>query len=212
MEPSPLPKSRPLAAEEDPEPRALVDQVVGDVLDGVPAPVSSIAVRAPVVVSPVGAERPSTWAEKLVRWLDDGVRIPGTQIGIGLDPILGFFFPGIGDVVTGASSITLLLLALRHRVPTVILGRMLINIGVDTIGGSLPIIGDVFDMFWRSNRKNLELIEKYRDNPEAEPSYWDYLLVGTGLIMVAAGVALPFVLLYLLGKAGFSLFDTLFGG
>jgi len=100
------------------------------------------------------------WARRLVTLLDDGIRIPGTRFGIGLDPILGALLPVAGDAITSAGSASLLLLALRERVPAVVLLRMVMNIGVDTLLGSVPIVGDVFDAFYRSNRKNLELVER----------------------------------------------------
>jgi hypothetical protein len=133
------------------------------------------------------------WADKFVRVLDDGVRIPGTQIRFGLDAILGFFLPTVGDVVTGASSVALLFLALRERVPTVAIGRMLINIFLDTVIGSIPFVGDLFDVFFRANRRNLEIIERYHSDPDASPSVLDYALVVGGLLLIVLSIALPFV-------------------
>src|SRR5690606_20727404 len=65
------------------------------------------------------ADAVAPWATRLVRWLDDFIRVPGTKWGIGLDPIIGFLVPGAGDAVTGIGSISLLFLALKERVPTV---------------------------------------------------------------------------------------------
>lgn len=145
------------------------------------------------------AEAIAPWAERLVRGLDDLVRIPGTKFGIGLDPILGFFLPGAGDVITGTGSIGLLFLALKERVPTIVLLRMILNIAVDTVGGVLPVVGDAFDLVWRSNKRNLELIEKYRRDPKAEPTIGDYLLVGLGLLLAVASIVVPIVIVYVLG-------------
>ena len=78
--------------------------------------------------------------------LDDRFRIPGTDVRFGLDPIIGILFPGIGDAVTGAGSVGLMALALRRGVPRVILFRMILNILVDVLAGSLPIVGDIFDV------------------------------------------------------------------
>ncbi len=139
------------------------------------------------------------WAERLVRWLDDLIRIPGTKWGIGLDPILGFLVPGLGDTVTGVGSIGLLFLALKERLPTVVLFRMCLNILVDTVGGLLPVAGDAFDLVWRSNKRNLALIERYRDDPKAKASALDYLLVGSGLVLAVASIVLPIVIFYVLG-------------
>ena len=141
------------------------------------------------------------WAARLVRWLD----------GYMLDPIIGFVIPGAGDAITGTGSVALLFLALKERVPTIVLLRMCMNILVDTVGGFLPFIGDAFDIVWRSNRKNLDLIEKYRDDPKAEPTWADYALVGLGVTLAVLSILIPIFIIYglgLLGIAGIaSLFD-----
>ena len=133
------------------------------------------------------------WAERLVTLLDDFLRIPGTDIRIGLDPILGLI-PGIGDLVTGGSSAALLLLALKERVPTIAILRMLANIAIDTLVGSVPVLGDAFDFFYRSNRQNLDIIKRYKADPKAEPTRTDKLLVGVGFALIALGVILPLTL------------------
>ena len=133
------------------------------------------------------------WAERLVSLLDDFLRIPGTDIRIGLDPILGLI-PGIGDLVTGGSSAALLLLALKERVPTIAILRMLANIAIDTLVGSVPVLGDAFDFFYRSNRQNLDIIKRYKADPKAEPTRTDKLLVGVGFALIALGVILPLTL------------------
>ncbi|MFO0711066.1 MAG: DUF4112 domain-containing protein [Sandaracinus sp.] len=134
------------------------------------------------------------WAERLVRVTDELIRIPGTDIHIGIDPILGLLLPGAGDVITGAGSISLLFLALEHRLPTVAIGRMVANIAIDTFGGAVPILGDAFDIYWRANRKNLDILEKYRDDPKAEPTTTDKVLVYGGVGLVLLGIAIPLVL------------------
>lgn len=133
------------------------------------------------------------WAERLVTVLDDFLRIPGTDIKIGLDPLLGLI-PGVGDLVTGGSSAALLMLALRERIPTVAIGRMVVNILIDTMVGALPVVGDAFDFVYRSNRQNLEIIRKYKADPKAEPTTLDKALVGVGLALVALSVVLPLTL------------------
>lgn len=139
------------------------------------------------------------WAEGLVRLLDDGATIPGTKIKFGLDPILGLLIPGGGDGVTGATSVTLLVLAIRQRVPTPVLLRMVYNIGVDVVAGAVPIAGDVFDVYWKSNRRNLELIRAHGER-RAPARLVDYLLVGLGVVLAALGAVLPIAILYLLGS------------
>jgi hypothetical protein len=140
------------------------------------------------------ATRTPSWAERLVRILDDGLRIPGTSLRFGLDGILGLVAPAVGDAATGLGSMGLLALALRQRVPTVVLLRMVMNIGVDVIFGAIPVIGDVFDFAWKSNRRNLDLIERFRQG-EGEASATDYMVVGLGFLLAAVAIALPFVML-----------------
>jgi hypothetical protein len=139
------------------------------------------------------------WAERLVRVTDELIRIPGTDIHIGIDPILGLLLPGAGDVLTGVGSVSLLFLALKERIPTLAIGRMVANIAIDTFGGSVPILGDAWDVYWRANRKNLEIIQKYRDDPKAEPTALDKALVYGGVGLVLLSVAIPLVLGMLFG-------------
>jgi len=134
------------------------------------------------------------WAEQLVRLLDDGLTIPGTRIGVGLDALLGFFFPTVGDALTGLGSLSLLVLAFKMRLPKVIVLRIVFNIAVDVVIGCVPFAGDAFDLFWRSNRRNLELLKRYARDPLRRPDALDYLIVGLGFTLVALAVALPLVL------------------
>ena len=149
--------------------------------------------REPGAQLEAGPEIPA-WALTLVRLLDDAVFIPGTRIGVGLDALLGFLFPTLGDAATGVASLALLVLGFQMRVPKVVLLRMVFNILLDTLLGAVPIAGDLFDLFWRSNRRNLELIQRYDRNPERKPSVADYVIVGLGVALVLAAVALPIVL------------------
>jgi len=134
------------------------------------------------------------WAEQVVRLLDDGLTIPGTRIGIGLDAVLGFVFPTLGDALTGLGSISLLVLAFQMRLPKVIVLRVVFNIAVDVLIGCVPFAGDAFDLFWRSNRRNLELLRRYSHDPLRRPDAVDYLIVGLGLVLVAAAIVLPLIL------------------
>jgi Domain of unknown function (DUF4112) len=140
------------------------------------------------------AEPIPPWAFALTRLLDDGLTIPGTRIGIGLDAILGFFLPTLGDAATGLVSLALLVLGFQMRVPRVVLLRMVFNIALDTLVGSVPFLGDVFDVFWRSNRRNLRLLQRYDHELDRKPKPADYLVVLLGIGLVLAAAALPLVL------------------
>lgn len=129
-----------------------------------------------------------------MRLLDDGLTIPGTHVGVGLDALLGFFFPTLGDAATGIGSLSLLWLALQLRVPKVVFLRVVFNIAVDVLIGCIPILGDAFDLLWRSNRRNLELLQRYQRDPARRPDVGDYLIVALGVLLVLAAILLPLLL------------------
>jgi hypothetical protein len=142
-----------------------------------------------------GREALAPWAVRLVYWLEDVVRVPGTKLGVGADALIGFLLPGAGDAITGAGSVGLLAYAVKERVPTVILFRMVVNIFVDLVGGVVPIVGDAFDLLWRSNKRNLELIERYRGGQE-RPRAADYALVGLGVLLAILSALVPVAIIY----------------
>lgn len=136
------------------------------------------------------------WARRLAKLLDSAIKIPGTDIRIGLDPILGLVLPELGDALTGTLSLTLLVVAFRERVPGVVLFRMLVNIAIDALFGAIPLLGDVFDFAFRSNDKNLELIERHRGDPSRKPSWGDYLVIASVIALALALLALPILVVY----------------
>ena len=103
-------------------------------------------------------------AKGLARVLDDLIRIPGTNIGIGLDPIIGLI-PGVGDMAGGLLSTYILAVAARQGVPTSVLLRMLGNLAVDSLVGVVPVVGDLFDFGVKANRRNVDLLERYLLTP-----------------------------------------------
>ena len=142
-----------------------------------------------------GRGRDSLW----VRLLDDVFRIPGTNIRFGLDGIIGLMVPALGDAVTGAAAVTLLLRGLRERVPTIILIRMLGNVGLDFVIGLVPGLGDLLDFFYKGSRRNLRLIERFSGQGRRRAGVFDYLVVGTGLSLAALIVVVPTVVLIVFG-------------
>ncbi|MBD1813598.1 DUF4112 domain-containing protein [Microcoleus sp. Pol11C1] len=103
---------------------------------------------------------------KLSRLMDTAIGIPGTKFRIGLDPIIGLV-PGAGDIVDTAFSAYLIYLATRFNIPQKTLGKMIYNIGLEAVVGSVPLVGDIFDAFYKSNMRNLALLEAHLE--EAEP-------------------------------------------
>ena len=96
--------------------------------------------------------------------LDEAIRIPGTNIRIGLDALLGLL-PGGGDIAGGLASGLIILQAARDGAPAPVLGRMLGNVVVDVVVGAIPILGDVFDVAWRANTRNVRLLDAWRERP-----------------------------------------------
>ena len=138
------------------------------------------------------------WAEHLVTLLDDRFRIPGTDFRFGLDPIIGILFPGVGDAVTGAGSVGLMALALRRGVPRVVLFRMILNILVDVVAGSLPIVGDIFDAAYKSNRRNLELIREH-ETPGSKATAMDYAIATLGIVLAVLSIIVPLAATFYFG-------------
>ena len=92
----------------------------------------------------------------VARLLDDSIRLPGTEFKIGLDPIVGVL-PVAGDAVAAALSGYIVLESARLGVSYLTLLRMLANVGVDFAVGSVPVVGDIFDIAWKANVRNLQL-------------------------------------------------------
>lgn len=97
---------------------------------------------------------------KLSRLMDTAIRIPGIGMRIGLDPIIGLI-PGLGDLISTAFSAYIIYLATRFRLPGSILGWMIFNIMLEAVVGTVPLIGDLFDAFYKSNIRNLALLEQH---------------------------------------------------
>lgn len=93
----------------------------------------------------------------LVRLMDTALRIPGTRMSLGADSVLGLI-PGVGDFAAAAVSLIMVNEARRLGVPSDKLVKMLVNVGFDTVAGSVPVLGDVFDVYFKSNRRNLQLV------------------------------------------------------
>jgi len=129
-------------------------------------------------------------ARALARALDTAVGVPGTPIRVGLDALLGLI-PGAGDLASAALSGYIVLIAVRAGTPTIVIWRMLGNIGIDTLVGSVPVFGDLFDVAFKSNVKNVELLERYAAKPTAvtKRSRWLAALVIAVLALALIGIA-----------------------
>ena len=100
--------------------------------------------------------------ERIARLMDGAVRLP--VIGpVGLDAVLGLF-PVAGDVVSGGISVLLIAKSLKYGVPHDVIARMLANVLFDVIVGAVPIAGDVADMWFRANTRNVAILREYLDS------------------------------------------------
>jgi hypothetical protein len=142
--------------------------------------------------------------------MDDMFRVPVLGWRFGLDALIGLI-PGLGDTATSLVSFYILAAAVRYRVPKITLLRMGLNIGIDYAVGSLPLVGDLLDAWWKSNHKNLDLLKQRAtvSADEARPGRTsDWLFVGAIIVgLIGLAVASAFVSLYLLYK----LFELLGG-
>ena len=124
--------------------------------------------------------------------LDEAFVIPGTSIRFGVDGIIGMV-PGLGDVLAGILSLVIPLAGWIRGVPYVTLVRMAVNIGIGVLVGSIPILGDVFDIAWKANRRNYRLLCLHLGEPRRHTGRdWAFLLLlGAALALI---FAIPLVL------------------
>ena len=109
--------------------------------------------------------------ERIAHRMEQALRIPGTEFRFGLDAILGLV-PGIGDALTLAPSLYILLQARKLGASTPLLGRMGANLAIDAIIGTIPLIGDIFDIGWKANTRNVQLLRASlarKGEAQAEP-------------------------------------------
>lgn len=139
--------------------------------------------------TPRRAPRNLDSARAVARLLDRSLRVPGTSLRFGLDPILGLI-PGIGDAAGALASGYILYVAWLNGVPGSMIGRMMLNIGVDALMGAIPVIGDLFDAGWQANARNVALLERWLDQDGAHRHHSVAILIGVivGLLALLAGV------------------------
>lgn len=128
-------------------------------------------------------------ARAVARVLDSAVGIPGTPIRVGLDAVLGLI-PGGGDVACAALGGYIVMAAVRRGAPKAVLARMVFNVLLDTVVGSVPVLGDLFDVVYRSNQRNVALLERYAEQPGVvrRQSRWIAAAVIAALALIAVGV------------------------
>jgi hypothetical protein len=119
--------------------------------------------------------------------LDDAVRVPGTRIRFGLDALLGLL-PGAGDAVTGVVSAYAMVVAARLGAAPVVIARMAMNVLIDVATGTIPVLGDIFDVGWKANRKNVQLLDRYLADPQ-EVTLASWMTLALMLLLMFAAIA-----------------------
>jgi len=116
--------------------------------------------------------------------LDSSIRLPGTRLTIGLDPLIGIF-PVIGDLIGVLLSSYIIGEAARLGAPKIVLARMAFNVGIEGLAGIVPLAGDVFDAAWKANQRNVQLLNAWLDQPKKTAR--SSSLFATALIATVAG-------------------------
>ena len=136
--------------------------------------------------------------EALAWLLDNSIPIPGTARRIGLDAVIGLV-PGLGDVVSGGLGILVVARAVQLGLPGVVIARMLVNVALDFVIGSIPVIGDAFDLWFKANARNVDLVRRYTLAPGSStaPQWGFFGVILAGLILLA--VAMVWLIAELVG-------------
>lgn len=157
---------------------------------------------SPAVVPEVSTLDPRRLARlRRVGWLlDNSLPIPGTRFRLGIDQLIGLV-PGIGDLIGGLLSLYIIVESSRMGAPRGVLVRMGWNVAIDTLVGEIPILGDLFDIGFKANIRNLALLDGYLQRPvEVRRSSHRFVaLLVVGLLLLTAGaIALAVALVHLL--------------
>ncbi len=148
--------------------------------------------------------------EQLFRWLalimDGFLRVPGTKLRFGLDPIIGLL-PGIGDVASAIISAVALIHAARCGLPKILLARMAMNILINELVGIIPGLGDAFSFWFKSNVRNYELLQRYSAAPlGSRRGDWIFVIAVLGLlfVIVCTGLIVTVLVLEAIGRFVFN--------
>ncbi len=133
--------------------------------------------------------------------LDNAVAIPGTSFRVGADAIIGLL-PFGGDVLVGIISIYIVYRAAKLGLPKATLVRMILNIFIDVVIGAIPMLGDIFDATWKCNTKNVGLLEKHLESPQAgkkaDGRFLFFLIAGLVISIIALVVLIIAIVIILI--------------
>lgn len=132
--------------------------------------------RVTVLPRDEGREHLLAIADIIAKVMDTTIKIPGTSLYIGLDPLLGLI-PGIGDALANLIGTIILGLGTRLQVPRIVLARMSLNLLINGTVGAVPIVGDLFSVWFRSHSRNAALLREAAMKPDRE-THTDWFYVG----------------------------------
>jgi hypothetical protein len=126
--------------------------------------------------------------------------VPGTDVRFGLNAVF-LLLPVLGDVIPGLVSLGILAVGLHsYRVPRIVAARMVVNSLLDISIGWIPVVGDVFDLWFKADTRNVRLLQQYAGTgAEAPPATWRHWLFVLGVI----GLTLLVLVLVVLGVIAF---------
>lgn len=130
---------------------------------------------------------PAAGVRALARLLDAAVGIPGTKFRVGLDALIGLV-PGVGDLAGAAMSGYIILSAARLGAPKPVLFRMILNVAIDSVVGSIPVLGDLFDAGWRANTRNTALLDRHLESPVQAKKTSIGMMIGVAALLVLLAI------------------------
>jgi hypothetical protein len=132
---------------------------------------------------PPDEDRALAAADTLARWMD----------GRFIDPLLGLLLPGVGDLLGSVVGLYPVLLAWRRRAPKALLARMMLNLAADAAGGSVPILGDIWDFLFRAHARNSQLLRARSAGAGVRGHWSDGLIIAGAVVVLLAALAVPVV-------------------
>lgn len=151
----------------------------------------------PVALTPEVVDPRIADVEAVARWFDYAFVLPG-GFRFGLAGIIGLI-PGIGDVIDALISLYIVVRAIQLNIPRVAIARMLVNVGIEGLAGAVPFVGDLFDIAFKANRRNYQLLKSHLAQPERQRTRdWVFLILT--ILVVIASIALPVMGLIVLAR------------
>jgi hypothetical protein len=138
-----------------------------------------------VEVLPPERKEPEPVARLIALLMDNAFRIPGTNFRFGLDPLIGLF-PGFGDTIAGVISAVVIAQSARLGLPRIVMARMALNILINAVVGAVPVAGDAFSFWFKSNARNYALLTKHAGSRASTRADWFFvcgLLAGVLIVL-----------------------------